>query len=245
MRAPTDDIAAPLFPRGGVWLNGPEQSTISREQPMLLEFFDFCLPHSMRTLPYVTGWHARYGGEGLRVISVHSPGSPLAADQEKARAAVARLGVSHPVLLDQDLTFFGEYENEGWPVRFLYDGRARLFEYHYGEGAYAETELAIQRLLGVERDVLDPLRPEDEPGALLSAPSAGHPGAYSGEYEAGSVWVVLDGAGTVAVNGAEIEISGAGAYPLLEHRRHTKGTIEIAMGSGVACLRTSFLPGLA
>ena len=41
-----------------------------------------------------------------------------------------------------------EYENDGWPARYLFDGHARLFEYHYGEGAYAETELAIQELLG-------------------------------------------------------------------------------------------------
>ena len=30
-----------------------------------------------------------------------------------------------------------EYENEGWPARYLFDGRGRLFDYHYGEGAYA------------------------------------------------------------------------------------------------------------
>lgn len=245
MRAPTDAIAAPLFPRGGVWLNGPEQATISRGRPMLIEFFDFCLPHSMRTLPYVMAWHERYADQGLRVISVHSPGSPLAADASKARAAVERLGIAHPVLLDQDLSLFAEYENEGWPVRFLYDGRARLFEYHYGEGAYAETELAIQALLGVEREVLAPLRAEDADGALLREPSENRAGAYSGPYEAGGVWGVFDGAGTVTVNGTEIAIPGAGAFSLVEHDRHTAGTIELAVGENVTCVTTFFVPGLA
>ena len=97
------------------------------------------------------------------------------------------------MLIDGELMLWQEYENAGWPARYLFDGRARLFEYHYGEGAYAETELAIQELLGVEREPLEPLRPEDEPGALLAAPTQDREGAYSGPYEAGGVWVVFDG----------------------------------------------------
>ena len=67
--------------------------------------------------------------------------------------------IRHPVLIDSELELWRDYENEGWPARYLFDGHARLFEYHYGEGAYTETELAIQELLGVEREPLAPLRP--------------------------------------------------------------------------------------
>ncbi len=56
----------------------------------------------------------------------------------------------------------------------------RLFEFHYGEGAYAETELAIQELLGVEFEPLAPVRPEDEPDALLVRQSDDVAGPYSG-----------------------------------------------------------------
>ena len=65
---------------------------------------------------------------------------------------------------------------------------------HYGEGAYAETELrdpgaARRRARAAWRRV----RPEDEPGLLLPAQTEDQPGAYSGPYEAGGVWAVLDG----------------------------------------------------
>ena len=82
------------------------------------------------------------------------------------------------MLIDSELELWREYENEGWPARYLFDGRARLFEYHYGEGAYAETELAIQELLGVEREPLAALRPEDVPGARLTPQTEDQPGAY-------------------------------------------------------------------
>jgi thiol-disulfide isomerase/thioredoxin len=252
VRAPTDTIAAPLFPTKLPWVNVPggqwgRASTIQRGRPMLVEFWDFCRPHSLRTLPYLKAWHERYAEHGLRVIGVHSPGFEPSRDPDAVRAAVMRLGIEYPVLIDSELELWQEYENAGWPARYLFDGRARLFEYHYGEGAYAETECAIQELVGVEREPLPPVRPEDAPGALLAAQTEDQPGAYSGPYEAGGVWAVLDveEAGTVRVNGAEHEVAYPSAYPLIEHDRHTAGVIELEVGPGVTCYATCFTPGLA
>ncbi len=251
MRAPADNIIAPLLPTKLPWVNtsGPK-SSIQRGRPMLIEFWDFCRPNSLRTLPYVKAWHERYGEAGLRVIGVHSPGFDASRDPDAVRAAITRLEISHPVLIDSELEVWKDYENVGWPVRYLFDGRARLFEYHYGEGAYEETELAIQELLGVSREPLAPLRPEDAPGALLAPQTADQEGAYSGPYEAGGVWAVLDGAGVVSVrDGArqarELAISHPGAYPLLEHERHTVGELKLEIGAGVRCIATCFTPGLA
>ncbi len=254
MRAPVDTIAAPLFPRNLPWVNAPaggQVSIIQRERPLLVEFWDFCRVNSLRTLPYVKAWHERYAADGLRVVGVHCPGYEPSREEGAVRAAVARLGIEHPVLIDSELELWGEYENEGWPARYLFDGGARLFEYHYGEGAYEETELAIQELLGVEREPLAPLRPEDEPGAALAAPTPEQPGAYSGAYEAGGVWAVLDGAGAVRArdreSGAEarVTVDAPGAYPLIEHARHTAGTLELELDGDVRCVATCFTPGVA
>jgi hypothetical protein len=213
---------------------------------MLVEFWDFCRPNSLRTLPYVKAWHERYAEHGLRVIGVHCPGFEPSREEEAVRDAVARLSIAYPVLIDTELEVWQEYENLGWPARYLFDGHARLFEYHYGEGAYAETELAIQELLGVEREPLVPLRPEDVPGALLAPQSEDRPGAYSGPYEAGGVWAVLDGDGVVRVNGDELAVTYPGAYPLIEHERHTASRLELEIGGeGVECYATCFTPGVA
>ena len=169
---------------------------------MLVEFWDFCRPNSMRTLPYVKAWHERYAEHGVARDRRALPRVRSFARGAGGPGGGARgWGSSYPVLIDSELAVWQEYENEGWPARYLFDGHARLFEYHYGEGAYAETELAIQELLGVEREPLAPLRPEDAPGALLAPQTEDQPGAYTGPYEAGGVWAVLDGAGVVRVNG--------------------------------------------
>jgi hypothetical protein len=149
------------------------------------------------------------------------------------------------VAIDDELDVWTEYENEGWPARYLFDGHARLFEYHYGEGAYRETELAIQELLGVSRDALDPLRAEDAPGAVLVPQTSDQEGAYSGPYEAGGVWAVLDGEGVVYVNGVPLEVTHPGAYPLVEHDRHTEAVLQFDLAADVRCEATCFTPGVA
>jgi hypothetical protein len=285
MRAPVDTIPAPPFLAHLRWVNSkPLRMERLYGRPVLVEFWDFCRPNSMRTLPYVKAWHERYAqtlarksGEqpapdderhapsheqptpgheqpaapreqpapGLQVIGIHSPGFEPARERAAAQAAVARLGIEYPVLLDPDLEMWQVYENEGWPARYLFDARGALFEYHYGEGAYEETERAIQELLGVEREPLPPLRPEDDPNALLVAQTEDQPGAYSGPYEAGGVWAVLEGRGIARANGRELEVTHPGAYALVEHERHTAGKLELEIGAGVACHATCFTPGLA
>jgi hypothetical protein len=137
------------------------------------------------------------------------------------------------------------YGNEGWPARYLWDAEQALFSLHYGEGAYEETEREIQELLGVEREPLAPLRPEDAPGALLPAQTADQPGPYSGPYEAGGVWAVVDGAGQLRANGRTVVVDGPGCVSLIEHPHHTVGTLELEVGPGVECFATCFTPGVA
>ncbi|MDQ6776145.1 MAG: DipZ protein [Actinomycetota bacterium] len=247
MRAPVDRIQAPPFPPRLPWINdaavGMDQKQAGRA--VLIEFWDFCRVNSIRTLPYLRAWHERYASGGLRVIGVHSAGFPPSADPDAVRAAVERLGIPYPVVVDVEHEIWGLYDNLGWPARYLWNERACLFEYHYGEGAYADTEVAIQELLGIEREPVASLRPEDAPGAELEAQSEDVPGPYSGPYEAGGVWAVLDGSGTVTANGRAFEIEHPGCYPLIEHPRHSAGVLELTVGDAVTCYATCFTPGVA
>ncbi len=149
------------------------------------------------------------------------------------------------MVVDVDHQIWQEYENIGWPARYLWTGDQFLFDFHYGEGAYAETELAIQELLGVERDTVAPIRPEDEPGAVLVPQSQDMPGPYSGPYEAGGVWGVFSGSGVATVNGVAIEIRHPGAYELIVHTHHTEGVLELDVSDELCVLAVCFTPGLA
>jgi thiol-disulfide isomerase/thioredoxin len=245
VRAQPDTIPAPPFPRGIPWINvAPLRMDKQLGRPVLVEFWDFCRVNSLRTLPYLTAWHERYARDGLRVIGIHAGGFLPARDEANVRRAVERLGIPYPVAIDAELELWDMYGNEGWPARYLWDRGGSLFSLHYGEGAYDETEREIQELLGLERELVPPVRPEDEPGVLLPAQTEDQPGAYSGPYEAGAVWAVLEGAGEVVANGRTIAVSEPGCFELVSHPHHTEGVLDLRVGVGVTCHATCFTPAI-
>jgi len=136
-----DHIAAPPFPPRLTWFNvAGLRMDQQLGRPVLIEFWDFCRPNSLRTLPYMKAWHERYADDGLRVIGVHASGFEPSADPDAVGEAVSRLEVQYPVVVDAELEIWQDYGNLGWPARYLFNQEGRLFEYHYGEGAYQESE---------------------------------------------------------------------------------------------------------
>ena len=71
------------------------------------------------------------------------------------------------------------------------------------------------------------------------------PGPYSGPYEAGGVWAVLEGTGTILANGVTVEVDHPGAYELIRHPVSTAGALALEIGDGVICHGVCFTPGLA
>ena len=245
MRADSPSIPAPPFPRHLQWAN---VATLRMDQQRgkvdLVEFWDFCRVNSLRTLPYLKAWHERYADAGLRIVQVHTGGFEPARSEANVRRAVERLEIEWPVAIDCELEVWDIYGNEGWPARYLWDAEQRLHSMHYGEGAYVETEREIQALLGVARDPVPPVRPEDAEDALIAPQTDDQPGAYCGPYEAGGVWVVVEGSGVVRANGAERVVTEPGCFPVLEHERHTAGVLELEAGEGVTVHATCFTPGV-
>ncbi len=240
-----------MFPADLEWVNVASLRMDKQfGRPVLLDFWDFCRCNSLRTLPYVRGWHDRHAAAGLRVISVHAGGYRVSREPAQVRAAVARLGIEHPVALDTDFSLWREYGNEGWPARYLFDRELRLHSFHYGEGGYDETAAEIAELLGVQDVAFQALRPEDAPGAPLVVPTPEQEGAWSGPYEAGAAWAVLEpaagaaGEAAVTVNGARLAVPHAGCFALVEHERHSAGVLELEVGDDVTCHAVQFAAGL-
>lgn len=181
MRLPADNEAyAPEFPQGLRWLNVAFlRMAVQIGRPVLVEFFDFARINSHRTLPYTKAWHERYEKQGLRVIGVHASGYSFGSDEDAVVRGVEQLEIPYAIVLDPEFAIWREYGNRGWPARYIFDRRGVLRFVHWGEGEYEESERVIRELLmeadaekDLPPDLVEPIRPEDAPGAVLQPQTA-------------------------------------------------------------------------
>ena len=56
-------------------------------------------------------------------------------------------GITFPIVQDNDYATWNAYKNRFWPHRYVIDYDGNVVFDHIGEGAYAETEAVIQKLL--------------------------------------------------------------------------------------------------
>jgi thiol-disulfide isomerase/thioredoxin len=132
----------------GDWINSePLQLENLRGRVVLIEFWTFGCYNCRNTLPFIKGWHDRYRDKGLTVIGVHSPEFEYEKKVENLRREVASLGISYPVVSDNDYRTWDAYNVAAWPTIFLLDKQGRIRWVHVGEGDYDEAERMIQELL--------------------------------------------------------------------------------------------------
>ncbi len=82
------------------------------------------------------------------VIGMHYPEFSHEEVLENVLQATRELGIEYPVALDNEGSTWRAYGQRYWPTRYLIDKNGRIRYKHIGEGAYDETEVFIQLLMG-------------------------------------------------------------------------------------------------
>jgi thiol-disulfide isomerase/thioredoxin len=134
--------------RADAWLNSPPlKAEDLRGKVVLVDFWTYTCINWLRTLPYVRAWADKYREKGLVVIGVHSPEFAFEKSLDNVRWAVKALQVDYPVAVDSEHVIWRGFRNNYWPALYLIDAQGRMRHMHFGEGAYEQSEMAIQRLL--------------------------------------------------------------------------------------------------
>ena len=138
---------APEF-AAGKWINSESLTMKSlRGRVVLVDFWTFGCYNCRNTLPFLKRWHERYGDQGLTIVGVHSPEFEAEKKFENVSREVASLGISYPVVTDNEYETWRAYNVKAWPTAFLVDKSGRIRWLHVGEGAYEEAERMIKGLL--------------------------------------------------------------------------------------------------
>jgi thiol-disulfide isomerase/thioredoxin len=137
-----------LVPESTAWLtSAPSRDGSMRGKVVLVDFWTYSCINSLRNLPYVKAWAAKYKDAGLVVIGVHTPEFAFEKVRANVTGAARDLQVTYPVAIDSNYRIWQAFNNEYWPADYFIDGRGRIRHHHFGEGEYGESERVIQQLL--------------------------------------------------------------------------------------------------
>jgi thiol-disulfide isomerase/thioredoxin len=143
------------------WLNSdPLTPEDLRGRVVLVDFWTYTCVNWLRTLPHLRARAAKYQGDGLTVIGVHTPEFGFEGDIDNVIAQARTLGVEYPIAVDSDYAVWSAFANHFWPALYIADAEGQIRFHHFGEGEYPMTEMVIQQLLrdagadGIDQDLV-------------------------------------------------------------------------------------------
>jgi thiol-disulfide isomerase/thioredoxin len=138
---------APEFASGN-WINSSPQTMKGlKGKVVLVEFWTFECYNCRNTLPSVIKWSKEFADKDFVIVGVHTPELDRERDFGELQKAVKRLGITYPVVTDNDYKTWNAYNQQYWPVMYLIDKKGIVQYIHIGEGNYDVTEQKIQGLL--------------------------------------------------------------------------------------------------
>jgi thiol-disulfide isomerase/thioredoxin len=148
-----DRVRMPSLGGASEWLNSePLGPAELRGRVVFVDFWTFTCINWLRTEAYVRAWRQAYRDDGLVVIGVHPPEFSFEHENDRVRQAVKERGIDYPVAVDNDYGIWEAFDNNYWPALYFVDSDGVIRDHHFGEGRYEQSERALQRLIGVERE---------------------------------------------------------------------------------------------
>jgi len=117
---------------------------------ILLNFWSYACAECVSAHLYLNDWWKKYESHGLIVIGIHSPSYAFEKDHVNLERALAREGISYPILQDSGRTTWGVYGNRTAPHLFLIDVDSRIAYDVSRIEDFPAMERRIQTLLNVQ-----------------------------------------------------------------------------------------------
>ena len=125
-----------------------------RDHVVLVNFWTLTCINWLRQEPHVRAWSQAYRDDGLIVIGAHTPEFSFEHEIDRVRQATRDRAIDYPVAVDNDYEIWDAFANRYWPALYFVDAEGIIRDQHFGEGRYEESERELQRLLGLERELV-------------------------------------------------------------------------------------------
>ena len=120
-----------------------------------MNFWTLTCINWLRQEPYVRAWSQAYRDDGLdRHRSPHSGVLLRTRDRPHPARRSRSEQIDYPVAVDNHYDVWSAFDNHYWPALYFIDQEGIIRDQHFGEGRYEQSEHIIQRLLGVQRELV-------------------------------------------------------------------------------------------
>ena len=136
------------------WINSPPLTMAGLQgQVVLIDVWTFDCWNCYRSFPWLKQVEDRFGAQGLQVVGVHTPEFEHEKVRTNVERKVAEFKLPHPVMMDNDFSYWRALRNRYWPTYYLIDKQGRIRarfigETHAGTAQAQKIERTIERLLG-------------------------------------------------------------------------------------------------
>lgn len=96
----------------------------------------------------------RYQDKGFAVIGIHTPEFDYEKERSRVEAATKRFKLDHPIMMDNDYSYWNALNNRYWPSFYLVSPEGEIVmsssgEMHEGQSTASKFEAAIKRMLAI------------------------------------------------------------------------------------------------
>ncbi|MGC8581511.1 MAG: thioredoxin-like domain-containing protein [Thermoplasmata archaeon] len=137
------------FPEGFKWLNIENKLTKNdlKGSVLLFDFWTYCCINCMHMLPVLSKIEEKFQNEPFVVIGIHSAKFYNESVDQNIMEAIHRYGINHPVIVDQDMTIWNEYNVRSWPTIMVVNSEGIIVFMGEGEIKYEQLEKVIENTL--------------------------------------------------------------------------------------------------
>ena len=100
---------------------------------VLIDIWTFGCWNCYRSFPWLNEFEKKYKDQGLTVIGVHTPEFNHERDREKIKQKVVEFKLNHPVMVDNDASYWKAINNRYWPTFYLIDKQGIIRGQYIGE----------------------------------------------------------------------------------------------------------------
>lgn len=135
------------------WINSPPLKLADfKGRVLLIDVWTFDCWNCYHSIPWLKDLEGKFRPKEVAILGVHSPELPHERDRNQVLAKVGEFGIHHPVMLDNDFSYWNALGNQYWPAFYVVDKQGRMRgkfvgETHVGDSQAKRIEALVVKLL--------------------------------------------------------------------------------------------------